>query len=131
MKKLFLFLINSSVLILLLYSCSTNSDPTDLIVRSSGVGEIVNIDSSSPNVSFRVLAGWTNSCGRLHHTDVTVSGQTYNIKVFGFQTKDEVCLAVMTAYEADININVQMPGNYTFKFWKSDGATLDTTLTIR
>jgi hypothetical protein len=108
-----------------------NINDPDLIIRDSGVGEIKNIDISSLNVSFIVLAGWTNSCGRLHHADIEKNASIYSIKVVGCQFKDDVCLEAMLPFEAEININVKLPGEYTFKFWRSESTTIDTTIFLK
>ena len=130
MRKFYLCLIKIFLIFFLINSCSTTTDPADLIIRASSVAEISNVDLSSQNVTFHVKAWWSNSCGRLHHADIVKSDQSYDIKLFGFQKKEDICLTVISKYDAEVSINVQSPGKYTFKFWESDIATVDTTITI-
>jgi len=130
MKRYISILSILSLIFFLLNSCSTTNDSEELIIRSSSVSEIINIDNSFQNISFLVKAWWSNSCGRLHHADIVKSGESYKIKVYGFQKKEEYCATVITKFEAKVNINVQNPGQYTFQFWESDNSTVDTTITI-
>ena len=130
MRMTYLYLIKFFVILLLLNSCSNSNEPDDIIVHFCGVTKIVNIDTSSPLITFDIKAGWGNSCGRFHHADVVKSDQSYYVKVYGFQTREAICLDVNIQYGATIMIDVHDLGEYTFHFLVTDSATIDTTVTI-
>jgi hypothetical protein len=105
-----------------------------------GPGEVSYFEEPSPVVSqkvteklplmcsFMVRATWQTNCGRFSRVQLTTTGYVYSIKVFGVQINDTTCLAVPIIFDAEFGIGLDKPGIYTFKFWRSDSTSLDTTI---
>ena len=91
----------------------------------------VTITSQSPiGISFVAKAWWHNGCGRFSRVDISGSDSVYFVTVFGFQRKHAVCTQAFIQYDATVSVTILQPGIYTFKFWRSDTSSCDTTISI-
>ena len=128
--KTIIFYLSVSILIAL-GSCSSSSDQGDYFERATPVLTQTVTAKTSTIVSFLARATWGSSCGSFSRSEVARTDSVYFIKVFGRQPKDAVCLTVVISFEAPITVNIPSPGTYSFKFWKSDSTSKDTTFTVQ
>jgi len=89
----------------------------------------------SANVSVRsislvVACGTPNPCWCFTRTEHSRSANTYTVKVFAKLTTNDPCIQIVGSIDAPFNVTVEGPGSYTFRFWRYDGTTVDTTLVI-
>ena len=125
MKTIFMFF--SLLVFTFFLSCSKSTDEGEIDWVSPVVNQTVTTKTSS-SVAFITKASWGNSCGRFSRSVVTKSDSIYSIKIFGKQPNNSVCATVMITFDAPVAVNITSSGSYTFKFWKSDSTSIDTTL---
>ena len=111
-----------------LLSCSTGTESEEMIVQASPVFRVEVTQKSSNKITFLAKAGWPNGCGRFSHFESSQVGADYQIKVFGKQPREALCTQAGIQFDAPVDLTIGQPGTYTFRFWQSDFATLDTTI---
>ncbi len=126
-----LLLYSNIVATAILFGCSNSTDEGDYIEWATPVVSQEVKSKTSSLVSFTARASWGSSCGGFSRAVVAKTDSVYSIKVFGRQPKNAVCLAVMISFEAPVTINIPSPGTYSFKFWRSDSTTIDTTFIVQ
>jgi len=139
MKRVFVFaVLISTAAAALAAGCSRDGDdggtaPGDdqYTERVSPVESIRMASKGASRVTFTAYASWGSSCGSYSRAEVGTTDSAFTIKIYGKEPKNAVCLAVMTTFEAPVTVFLPSPGAYTFKFWRSDSTSLDTTFTIK
>jgi len=111
--------------------CSRSTDEGDYIERVTPVENQTVTSKTSTSISFNTVVGWGNGCGKFSRSDVIKADSVYLIKILGREPKDAVCTAVLISFNAPVTINLPSTGTYTFKFWRSDSTSTDTTITIQ
>ncbi len=96
-------------------------------VDSISVGQV---DSSS--AAFIAKAWWGDGCGQFSHYVLANDGNACKVTIIGkeYVEPDKACIQICMRYNVPVSVPLPGPGTYTFKFWRTDGSTLDTTLTI-
>jgi hypothetical protein len=114
--------------------CSKKATPpewtwiqTPMAVDSIGVGQV-----DSTGAGFIVRAWWHDGCGRLSHNSIVRNGNSYSVAIWGeeYINHGTACSQVMTSFRVPVAVTLPGPGTFTFRFWRTDSTTLDTTLTV-
>lgn len=92
---------------------------------------IKSISGSAGGVSFTVECSVPNPCWCYVRTDQTISGNTLLLKVFAGPLNNEPCIQVVSTVDASGSVALPAKGTYTVRFWKSDEATIDTTIAVQ
>jgi len=111
--------------------CSLTDFGDELVVRRSYVGSAAVTQKATFQVSFIAKASWHNGCGRFSRAEVTQSASSFFITVYGMQKKNAVCTQAFIEFDAPVTVQIPTAGTYTFKFWRTDSTSYDTTLTIQ
>lgn len=95
-------------------------------VDSIAVGQV-----NGSGAGFIARVGWRNACGEFSHNVITRDGNTFTVTVIGkeYISPATACAQVETSFSAPVSVPLPGPGTYTFRFWRTDSTTLDTTLT--
>lgn len=124
-------LFNLVLFSIIFLSCQTDIvNQPDKITLKSYVGSVTVSSKTNNKVSFIAKASWHNGCGKFSHFTSTKTDNVFDITVYGEQPKDAVCTLAIIEYDAPIEISIEESGKYTFRFWRSDATTLDTTITF-
>jgi len=86
---------------------------------------------SARTVTLEVVCSVPEPCWAFARTEQARSGNSYFVTVYARRTTNDPCLQVLSSINASFSTTVEAPGSYTFAFWRYDGTTLDTVLTIR
>jgi hypothetical protein len=116
--------------ILLLTGCLIESDerlPDPIAVSAE---QIKSVDIVGTTIAFRVVCMVPEPCWKFVRFEDSMSEQTITTTVFAQRTTNGPCLQVISSIEAPVTLEVPSGGVYTFRFWRRDETTLDTTLTI-
>lgn len=119
-----------SAVLLCFLACKITESDEDLTLRSSVASAKVTSQSTS-QVSFVAKASWHNGCGRFSRADVTQSASSFFITIYGTQKKNAVCTQAFIEFDAPVTIQVPATGTYTFKFWRTDTTSFDTTFAVQ
>lgn len=115
-----------------LISCqnSTEGNNGEYASQRSSVASISVSAKTNKSIFFIAKATWHNGCGRFSHFTSTKSESTFTISVYGKQPKDAICTQAFIEFDAPVEIAISAAGTYTFKFWKTDSSSIDTTITF-
>ena len=113
-----------------IFECNSSTNNGEMLTLPSPVVSVTVSQKSTTQISFLAKASWHNGCGRFAYFDSTRTGFTYSIKVFGTQPKNAVCTQAFIQFDAPVAIKIPVSGSYTFRFWRSDTTSLDTTLVL-
>ncbi len=119
-----------SIVLLGFGTCEVTESDEDLTLRSSVASAKVTSQSTS-QISFVAKASWHNGCGRFSSADVIQNASSFLITVFGTQKKNAVCTDAFIEFDAPVTIQVPVSGTYTFKFWRTDTTSFDTTFAVQ
>lgn len=122
--KIFLIILMTTIL----SSCSLFEE--DDITRQIPVDSISVNSTSGLRGNFTALIACGSMCWKETYFEGSVSDDDVFIKTFAVTDGSAVCPAVCVETEIPISIKLQVPGSYTFHFWKSDSTSIDTTLNI-
>ncbi|MDA3861299.1 MAG: hypothetical protein PF445_08730 [Melioribacteraceae bacterium] len=125
MKKIFLFLFLSGAFI----SCE-NSVESDILRLKAPTVSVENVISSSNSVSLIAIASWHDGCGKFSHYTSSSNGNDISVTVYAQIPTESACPAVMTSFEAPVEVVIEGPGDYNLSFWQTDSTSLDTTITV-
>lgn len=118
----------SFVLLTLFVACDLGDTNDEKLVLPSYVHSLI-VTSRAP--AFVAKASWHNGCGRFERADISRKDSIYSIRIFGSQKKNAVCTQAPIEYDAPASFSpILERGTYTFKFWRSDTTSLDTTLAL-
>jgi hypothetical protein len=118
------------VLLLALFAaCDFGQSDDEVVTLPSPVRFVRVTNDSALTLTLVAKASWHNGCGHFGRAEVTRNGLVYSIKVFGSQKKNAVCTQAFIEYDAPVSFMLEA-GTYTFKFWRSDTSSVDTTLTL-
>jgi hypothetical protein len=119
---------HSILLVLLLGSCSMFEQ--DEVERWPLTAlSIQEIELHQNKITFDVLVEVTSSGWRLASPRTEFKNQEYSVQFMGF-APEGLSLTVMSSLRASITLNVTPGSTYAFKFFRLNGAPLDTTITI-
>ncbi|MCH8568729.1 MAG: hypothetical protein LAT67_10715 [Balneolales bacterium] len=90
---------------------------------------VESIELSNGKISFDLVGLTPNPCWTAASPTYEKTGTTFNITQRGYPS-NQPCVDVLGTIETSISLNVAPGTEYTFKFWRFDEATLDTTITI-
>lgn len=127
MKYIFIAL----VLVIFINSCLTDSNDNLPEPQPVSAYEIKSVNVRGRYISIVAGCGTPESCWAFNRTSYSRSNNTFLITVFAQRTTNDPCLQVISSIDARFNTIVNAPGTYTFRFWRNDGTTVDTTLNIR
>ncbi len=119
------------MLLLFFVGCNIFDNNDEHLTLPSYVNSAMVTSTSSSQVSFIAKASWHNGCGRFARADVTQNGLVFQIIVYGTQKKNDICTQAFIEFDAPVTIHIPSMGTYTFKFWRSDTSSFDTTFTIQ
>lgn len=110
--------------------CLINSEEKlpDIIPVSANL--IKNANVSGRTISVVVVCETPNPCYCFTHTEHSRSANIYTVKVFARLTTNDPCIHIVGSIDAPFNVSVEGPGSFTFRFWRDDNTTVDTTLVI-
>jgi hypothetical protein len=128
--KTFVQLAAPLVLIGALLSCTTATQSDEMVVEPSPVVKVEITEKSASRIRFLAKASWPNGCGSFSHVETRQNASDYSIKVFGKQPRDAICPQVIITFDAPVDFSISQAGSFTFRFWQSDLATLDTVITF-
>ncbi len=94
------------------------------------VDSIKSISITGKTVSAVVWCTVPTPCWGFVRTDQTVSGNNVHLKIFARNTTNDPCIQVLGSIEAPVRVTVPSAGSYTFRFWRYNNTTLDTTIAI-
>lgn len=92
---------------------------------------IKNATVSDRSISIVVTCETPNPCYCFTHTKHSRSANSYQVKVFARLITNDPCIHVVGSIDAPFNVTVESPGSYSFRFWRYDGTTVDTTLVVQ
>lgn len=124
------YLVPLIVILFSLYSCSLLSNknlPEPTLLHT---GMIKNISVEQNQIYFSVTGVTPQPCYRFHSYEFEKSDHVINIRIYGRRTTNDPCPHVLSSVEDEISVPVVSGETYSFKFWRYEGATLDTTVTI-
>lgn len=81
-------------------------------------------------VRFEVTGRWRNTCGEVSRFEADRDGSVYRVRMYGEQPEGAICGQAVTPISGTWETEVPKAGTYTFRFWQTEDATLDTTLTF-
>ena len=113
-----------------LFGCIADSGDDLPTPRAVEVYEISNIESQGTSITFTVLCQTPEPCWAYSHHENTNTSSVYLITIYAQRTTNDPCLQVLSSIEVPISVTVPNSGEFIFKFWQNDEATLDTTITI-
>lgn len=114
----------------MLVGCLTDAGENFTESRPVGATKFKSVSVSKQTISVLVTCELPNPCWKFVRIDYDKSGTTYDAKVFAAQTGERVCPQVIVYADVPLDVEVSGPGSYTFKFWRYDGTTLDTTIVV-
>lgn len=112
----------------MLAGCMTDAGVSE--PRPFSAGKFKSVNVSTRTISLLVDCQVPDPCWKFFRTDYNRSDMTYNAKIFAIPTGETVCPDVIGHVYAPLEVTVSGPGSYTFKFWRYDGTTLDTTVVV-
>jgi len=117
---------------ILFISCDfiNEDDPeSEYMEGSSAVLKQSVILKTDSSVTFKIIASKPSSCGNLSRSEIAIADSIVFVKVFYKHLKSDVCLTVVSSYEAELSIvNLPSRNRYQFRFWVDDSTTKDTTV---
>jgi hypothetical protein len=117
--------------LVLCFTCSCNILSDDETASSKSPVKSISILSQTNNkVSFMAKASWPNGCGYFSHFTYSKTNSNFYITVFGTQPKHATCTLAFIEYDAPVDLTIDKAGTYTFKFWRTDSTSVDTTITF-
>ncbi len=69
-------------------------------------------------------------CWKVARYDVEDKEGEMMVKIIGEREKEALCAQMIGTLKTRVPLPVQKPGEYTLRFWKAKGVTLDTTLVL-
>jgi len=120
-----------SALCVTFMGCSVTDLGDELLILRSSVATATLTNQSTSQVTFLARASWFNGCGRFARAEITRNASSFFITIYGMQPKDAVCTQAFILFPAPVTIQIPSGGTYTFKFWRTDSTSYDTTLTIK
>jgi hypothetical protein len=82
-------------------------------------------------VTFNIVCMIPTPCWEFARSDHSISGQFIAVTVFTRPRNNDPCIQVLSSIEAPVTIEVPSAGSYTFRFWRYDSISVDTTLTFQ
>ena len=117
-------------LLVIFVSCATDFGD-EMLTRRSYVASVTVTQQSASQVTFNAKASWHNGCGKFGRAEVVRSSSVFFVTVYGTQPKDALCTQAFIQFDAPVTVQIPIAGTYTFKFWRTDSTSYDTTLTIQ
>ena len=99
--------------------------------RPASADSISSVAIQGRTVSFVVSCAVPTLCFEFVRSDYSISGQSIPVTVYVRSRNNYPCPEVISSLEAPATIVVPSSGSYTFRFWRYEGQTLDTTLTFQ
>ncbi|MDZ7715338.1 MAG: hypothetical protein U5J95_03915 [Balneolaceae bacterium] len=120
------------LIILLFLVAACNADPSGNLPDPEPIQteQLKNITIDGLNVSFETINTIPEPCWELADYESSISNSEVVITIFGQRTTTDPCMQVVSSLEANVEITLPQNGTYTFKFFRYEGETLDTTLTV-
>jgi hypothetical protein len=119
------------VAVIFLVGCVTDSGEKSTESQPVDAYSIKSIQASGRTVSFQVACTVPEPCWAFTRTEYAKSGDAYAVTVFARRTTSDPCLQVLSSIDAPFSVSVGSAGSYTFRFRRSDGTTVDTTITVQ
>ena len=116
---------------ILFYGCVTDSGDKLPEPKAVSVNNIKAANVVGRSASFTVVCTVPEPCWRFVRSEITSSGNIVTATMIAQRTTKDPCLQVLVNIDAPATVTVASAGTYVFKFWRNDGSTVDTTLTIQ
>ncbi len=117
-------------MLMLLSNCGIDNDNKLSDATEIPTYQIESIEVTDNTAVFSIICEAPENCWEFSSYDNSISGSNITVTVFGQRTTNDFCLQVLTSMNVTSSITVPVKGEYTFKFWQHNGATLDTTIII-
>ena len=118
------------LIMLLFIGCLTDSGETLPDLTLLAANSIKSVTVSGRSVAFKVGCTLPQPCYTVVRTDHAIDGTDVSLTILGRRTTDDPCLEVLVNIDTEASIIVPSAGSYTFRFWRYDEKTIDTTLSI-
>ena len=115
---------------LLFTACLTDSGEKLPEPQAVSAYAFQSVNISGRYISVIVRCVVPEPCWTFARTDRSKSGNIFAVTVFARRTTNDPCPQVLSSIDAPFDAAVESPGSYSFRFWRHDGTTLDTTLTV-
>lgn len=69
-------------------------------------------------------------CWKIARYDVKDEDGKMVVKIIGEREKDALCAQMIGTLKTKVPLPVHKPGKYILRFWKAEGASIDTTLMV-
>jgi hypothetical protein len=100
---------------------------TPLAVRSVRISPAVSLGKE---IEFEVTCGTPNPCWTFKRFDIVQDGFSYNVTVTA-EYDGRPCIQILGSIKATSSVVPQKEGTYTFRFYQTQAASLDTTVVVR
>jgi hypothetical protein len=95
----------------------------------AGVQAIREVETAHGTVIISLECEVSSTGWQFSHAATQRSGNTFDTKVFAVN-KSQISTPILTTIKASVKQRGITPGTYTFRFWKSDQETVDTTVVV-
>ncbi len=118
------------LMVVTLAGCLINSEENQSDPIPVSANQIRNASVSGRTISIVAACETPTPCWCFSYTKHIRSANTYTVTVFARLTTNDPCITIVGSTDAPFNVTVEVPGSYSFRFWRSDDATVDTTLVV-
>lgn len=111
-------------------SCSTDASsqtPTPVLLSAVAIDSV---GVSMHTVTIRVVCTIPTPCWIFVRTEYSKQSNVFSVSVYGRRVSNNPCVQVLSSLKATLTAAVDSAGSYTFRFWRSDTSSVDTTVTV-